>query len=133
MVSLLIAINALLRKMIGFSFVGITDIVETTMIISLASCFPIMVIQQSAISARIIDHLYPKYMWVFQQWGRFILAVFLLLLSIKLTQYSYRLFSTGEYSWTLKIPSWIAWSIASALLWFSFMIEVSYVIKRKQS
>lgn len=130
-VSLLISINALLRKIIGFSFAGITDITEITMIIALACCFPIMVIQQSAISARIVDHLWPKFTWIFQKWGRLTLAIFLFLLSLKLTQYSLTLFESGEYSWALKIPSWIAWSIASLLLWFSFIIEALYVVKGK--
>ncbi len=131
-VAVLIAINALLRKIIDFSFIGITDITENAMIISLACCFPIMAVKQSAISARIIDYLYPKYAWLFEKWGQFILTIFLFLLSVKLTQYSYNLFLNGEYSWTLKIPSWIAWSIASMLLWLSFIIQTSYTFEGKR-
>lgn len=131
--SLLISINAILRKSIGLSFAGISDITENVIIISLACCFPLMVMRQSAITVRVVDYLLPKYAWYFRCWSLFSLAIFLLFMSIKLSQYSYELFGSGEHSWSLSIPAWPAWFFASFMLWISTILAFINSIQRRHS
>lgn len=131
-ISFVIILNAFMRKFLNMDIKGLSDILLILSVFSVAAIFPAMILQQSSITVRLVDHFIPKKMACHLDiWGQTLFAILLIIFAWQMIAYANELYHTGETSWELRLPLWPLWAFVALSLCLSAFIQIKFVISSK--
>ena len=110
---------------------GYADVGELLFPITIASCFPALLIQQKNLTIRVLDRMAGK---ATARWADLAAAaavlVFFTLLGLQFVQMTLDFHAARRTTATIEIPTAVFWMIATSILWLCVPIQLLIVLSR---
>ena len=110
---------------------GYADVGELLFPITIASCFPALLIQQKNLTIRVLDRMAGN---ATARWADLAAAaaalVFFTLLGLQFVQMTLDFHAARRTTATIEIPTALFWMIATSILWLCVPIQLLIVLSR---
>ena len=110
---------------------GFADVGELLFPITIASCFPALLIQQKNLTIRVLDRMAGN---ATARWADLAAAaaalVFFTLLGLQFVQMTLDFHAARRTTATIEIPTAVFWMIATSILWLCVPIQLLVVLSR---
>ena len=110
---------------------GYADVGELLFPITIASCFPALLIQQKNLTIRVLDRMAGN---ATARWADLAAAaaalVFFTLLGLQFVQMTLDFHAARRTTATIEIPTALFWMIATSILWLCVPIQLLVVLSR---
>lgn len=118
--------DAISRSLLSAPIFGLSDLVELTAPVIVASCFPMALINRQNITIRFLGRaLPPRAGQVVELFGQVFVFVLICGIVWQLGSYTAGLIEHNQFTWLLRIPIWPSWIVASVLMAACIPIQVS--------
>jgi TRAP-type C4-dicarboxylate transport system permease small subunit len=118
--------DALSRSLFSAPIFGLSDLVELTAPVIVASCFPMALLNRQNITIRFLGRaLPPRAGQSVELFGQ--VTVFVLICGIvwQLASYTAGLIEHNQFTWLLRVPIWPSWVLASLLVAACVPIQIA--------
>ncbi|MEO1104879.1 MAG: TRAP transporter small permease subunit [Pseudomonadota bacterium] len=118
--------DALSRSFASAPIFGLSDLVELTAPVIVASCFPMAILHRQNIAIRFLGRALPaRPGQSVEVFGQGVMLLILLGIAVEMARYTAGLIEFGQHTWLLRIPVWPSWALATALLASCIPIQLS--------
>ncbi|XWN33492.1 MAG: TRAP transporter small permease subunit [Devosia sp.] len=122
--------DALSRSFASAPIFGLSDLVELTAPVIVASCFPMAILNRQNIAIRFLGRTLPRGMGQSTEaFGQAVMLLILVGITIEMARYTAGLVEFQQHTWLLRVPVWPSWTLATALLASCIPIQLSVLRK----
>jgi TRAP-type C4-dicarboxylate transport system permease small subunit len=117
--------DAISRSIASAPIFGLSDLVELTAPIIVASCFPIALMNRQNITIRFLGRALPARVGQgVEFFGQLVVMIVLIGIVYELGRYTGGLMKYSQHTWLLRIPIWPSWILATGLMAVCVPIQV---------
>ena len=126
--------DVLLRWLLNFSMLGVADISELVIAVTIASCFPLVFAEKRSITVRFVgSQLGPRAYALLEAFGTFVSMVIFILLVWQFWIYTGELAANHETTWHLLLPKAPWYGTVTILLFLCVPVQAVLFINQIKS